>query len=125
MTTYKVHMTRQSNDQKKAVYREVELPTFDVIQSEMGLVGKKLSCLDIAEAVFHYGQNEVQPVKDRYSVSVGDVILLNKKTYAVASVGFVELDFELYGELLSSDDPYWFMLKYSDKFKHENNTCGR
>ena len=120
MTTYKVHMTRQSNDQNKAVYREVELPvgwtlTFDEVRSD----------LDLAEVVFHYGQNEVQPVKDRYSVSVGDVIFLGKKTYAVASVGFVELDFELYGELLSSDDPYWFMLEFSNKFKHENNTCGR
>jgi hypothetical protein len=38
--------------------------------------------------VFYYGQNEVQNVTDRCSVSVGDIACIDGKFFRVASVGF-------------------------------------
>ena len=38
--------------------------------------------------VFYYGQNEVQNVPDRCSVSVGDVAIVNGLFFRVDSIGF-------------------------------------
>jgi hypothetical protein len=47
---------------------------------------------ELLEAIFHYGQNEVQPIRECCSVSVDDVIELNIEGqavfYRVARVGF-------------------------------------
>lgn len=43
------------------------------------------------EKVYYYGQNEVQPIADRCSVSVGDVIHLGAEKYLVCPLGFYKL----------------------------------
>ena len=40
------------------------------------------------DLVFYYGQNDVQPVPDRCSVSMGDVILFNGSPCLVIRNGF-------------------------------------
>lgn len=42
------------------------------------------------EKVFYYGQNEVQPVARRCSLSVGDVIQYKGRKYQVKACGFEE-----------------------------------
>ena len=44
--------------------------------------------------VFHYGQNDNQPVAGRCSVSAGDVIFLDRKYWMVLMAGFRELSKE-------------------------------
>jgi len=46
---------------------------------------------NMLNAAFHYGQNDIQPVPDRCSVSVGDVIVLDDGRYLVAALGFKKL----------------------------------
>lgn len=46
----------------------------------------------ILNMAFELGQNDFQPVPERYSVSVGDVIELFGKNYRVKGAGFVELE---------------------------------
>jgi hypothetical protein len=41
--------------------------------------------------VFYYGQNDFQPVANHCSVSVGDIIRLERKRYRVDRVGFTEI----------------------------------
>ena len=43
------------------------------------------------DLVFYYGQNDVQPVPDRCSVSMGDVILFNGSPCLVIRNGFKEI----------------------------------
>jgi hypothetical protein len=43
------------------------------------------------ELVFYWGQNENQPVSQRYSVSVGDIINLQGEYYGVCPMGFRRL----------------------------------
>lgn len=46
----------------------------------------------LLDRAFYYGQNDFQPVQDRYSVSVGDVIQLpDGGCYRVLGAGFEEL----------------------------------
>ncbi len=45
----------------------------------------------ILEAVFHFGQNEAQPIPGICSVSVGDVVELNGTYHMVAAEGFREM----------------------------------
>jgi hypothetical protein len=54
--------------------------------------------------VWIYGQNDMQPQRQR-SLVVGDVILLDGKRYVVAPFGFGELDEDAYAELLKTKDP--------------------
>ena len=42
----------------------------------------------ILNANYHYGQNDIQPVPGRCSVSMGDVILLDQDSYLVVALGF-------------------------------------
>lgn len=48
--------------------------------------------LNMLAAVVHFGQNEVIPMDEMPSVSVGDVILLDDKPWMVDTVGFHRLD---------------------------------
>ena len=60
--------------------REIDIP--DVEWEKMDVAGR-------LEAAFYYGQNDFQPVKDRYSVSVGDVIDLGPDgLHLVCGIGF-------------------------------------
>jgi hypothetical protein len=43
------------------------------------------------EHIFHYGQNDFQPVANHCSVSVGDIIRLEGKRYGFDAVGFSEV----------------------------------
>lgn len=56
----------------------------------------------VLEEIYFNGQNEVKPIKDRPSVSPGDVIHYNNKKFLVCAVGFAELtdkEYEKYCEL--------------------------
>lgn len=66
--------------------------------------------------VYHYGQNDFQPVANRCSVSVADVIEYNGELYAVAPVGFKKLTNEEYELLLKEDrrDRSWHSLIRGD-----------
>jgi hypothetical protein len=58
---------------------------------------------DILDATWHWGQNDFQAVKDRCSVSMGDVVLLDNERYIVAMMGFHKM----------SDDEYQRYIKLS------------
>ena len=46
----------------------------------------------LLEQIFYFGQNDVQPVEGRYSVSVGDVVELDPGYYfVVRAMGFAEM----------------------------------
>ena len=47
-----------------------------------------LTVMDVLEAVFYWGQNVTQPVSDRCSVSVGDLIEFGGEVWSVENVGF-------------------------------------
>ncbi len=47
-----------------------------------------LTVMDVLQAVFYWGQNEAQPVSDRCSVSVGDLIEFGGELWSVENVGF-------------------------------------
>jgi hypothetical protein len=61
--------------------REVEIPDEEACRASQD---------KLFELVFHYGQNDVQP-KRTPSVSVGDVIRLDKRRFLVTMKGFHEL----------------------------------
>lgn len=69
------------------IIREVDVP--DEVFYELE------SVMDVLEKVFHYGQNDFQPVEGRYSVSVGDVIRIDDPRgitrWRVANFGFNKL----------------------------------
>jgi hypothetical protein len=44
--------------------------------------------MDVLQAVFYWGQNEAQPVSDRCSVSVDDLIEFGGELWSVENVGF-------------------------------------
>ena len=44
------------------------------------------------ELIYLYGQNDIQPVEDMYSVSVGDIINYNDEKYRVEMIGFKKLN---------------------------------
>lgn len=47
----------------------------------------------LLDKAFYYGQNDFQPLSDRYSVSVGDVIELpDGSRHRVMGMGFMELE---------------------------------
>ena len=83
---YQVHLLAfsETND----VLREVDVPE-EIPQT--------------LENIFYFGQNDFQPVKDRYSVSVGDVVLFENKFHVVMMVGFKELTKEQYEEYINID----------------------
>jgi hypothetical protein len=54
------------------------------------------------ELIFHYGQNDFQPLPFP-SVSSGDVIHYNDKTYTVDFVGFSEIKSEVSGNKYSAN----------------------
>ena len=47
-----------------------------------------LTVIDVLDAVFYWGQNEAQPVSDRCSVSVDDLIEFGGEVWSVENVGF-------------------------------------
>ena len=80
--TFKVHML--ANHDPYCI-REVVIP--DTAQ-----VTDETSQATLLDLVFYYGQNEFQPLRDRYSVSCGDVIELHDGSlHVVASVGFKQI----------------------------------
>jgi len=58
----------------------------------------------VLEEVFYWGQNDFQPVKGCYSVSVGDIICWNDKKIMVMAVGFEELSDTDYQEYTALPD---------------------
>ena len=48
----------------------------------------ELTVMDVLQAVFYWGQNEAQPVSDRCSVSVDDLIEFGGELWSVENVGF-------------------------------------
>lgn len=73
-------------------FRVVELPDHDLAPFE--------DIEDVLNAVFYYGQNDVQPSKDFPSLSIGDVIHYTNdhkaEYYLVVPVGFYKLTEEEY-----------------------------
>lgn len=62
------------------------------------------------EKIYHYGQNDFQPVHARASVSVGDVATVDGKCFRVDSVGFSAMnaaDMEQYLETPRRDREFW------------------
>ena len=43
---------------------------------------------ELLELVFHFGQNDFQPVSNRPSVSVGDIVHINEFRYRCEPVGW-------------------------------------
>ena len=66
--------------------REVEIPD-DL---------KNITDDELFEKVFHYGQNDFQPVEGRCSVSAGDVIHYDGRKCFIAMTGFEDLSEETY-----------------------------
>jgi hypothetical protein len=60
--------------------REVRVPGEEMLKAG--------SVDDVLELVFHFGQNDFQPVQGLPSVSVGDVIRYKNKRYEVDCFGF-------------------------------------
>lgn len=58
--------------------RNIEIPDDEVSEDEMELL----------ERVFYYGQNDFQPVKNTYSLSVGDIVVLNNRLWLVKGIGW-------------------------------------
>lgn len=54
------------------------------------------------EKVFHWGQNDFQPIDGSPSVSVGDIVIHGSKYFMVAPVGFRELDSSVVMSLLGA-----------------------
>jgi len=69
---------------QSGVLREIEIPEAEVIAAN----GDREALL---ESAFYWGQNDVQPVERRCSLSVGDVIQIEDARYRVLGLGFVEL----------------------------------
>lgn len=67
----------------KGFFREVKIPTSYPHQSNTE---------EVLEATFRFGQNDFQPIADRASVSVGDVIWLDGEKWLVKGAGFKKLD---------------------------------
>ena len=63
------------------VRRDIEIPDEDLHKEGSNM-------LNLA---FQYGQNDFQPIKDRRSVSVGDIIVLPSGSFKVLPVGFQEV----------------------------------
>ena len=62
------------------------------------------------ETVFHYGQNDIQPIQARASVSVGDVAQVDGKFFRVDSFGFSAMnaaDMEGYLDSPQRDRYFW------------------
>lgn len=55
------------------------------------IAGREKDTAFVLEKVFYFGQNDFQPLPDRYSVSVGDVALLNGQFWVVRPMGWAEL----------------------------------
>ena len=66
---------------QQSVVREVLVPP--EIWNKEGL-----TVMDVLQAVFYWGQNESQPVSDRCSVSVDDLIEFGGELWSVENVGF-------------------------------------
>jgi hypothetical protein len=80
MATFNVRMLAYHDDDK---IRSVDVPD-DLI--------KGWSDASVLSEIFHFGQNEFQPVERCCSVSVGDVIELNEKFFIVCTMGFKEIN---------------------------------
>ena len=62
------------------------------------------------DRVFHYGQNDVQNVAGRCSVSVGDVAEIDGKFFRVDSIGFSPMsaeELERYVQIPRRDRYFW------------------
>lgn len=62
------------------IIRNVEVPDSELSGTEKDL-----------DLIFHYGQNDFQPDRQRVSVSAGDVIRLRGKRYLILFLGYEEL----------------------------------
>ena len=76
--TFEVEM----NAFQEGAIREVNVPYEELAPNDLD---------QNLEKIFYYGQNDFQPVKDRCSVSAGDVIRFNGMRFEVAMFGFEEV----------------------------------
>ena len=67
--------------------RNVEIPSIDGTKE------------DVLNRVYHFGQNVIQPVEGRVSVSVGDVIFINDEKHIVKDFGFEKISDDFYNIL--------------------------
>lgn len=72
----------------------VGFQSFDTREVEVPDSVKYATTRDILEFIFQYGQNDLQPIKNKRSVSSGDVIFFGDKLYKVDNIGFSEITAE-------------------------------
>lgn len=85
--------------------REVEIPDGEW-NAQFNIPTRQL------ELVFHYGQNDFQPVSNCPSVSVGDVIELEDKLFKVCGFGFSEMSQEQYEAFAQLDQRDRVLIAY-------------
>jgi len=86
---FNVHMTAFMNGE----IREVNVPDENLgedIHSDL-------------EEIFKFGQNDFQPIKDRCSVSAGDVIDYNGQLYLILMAGFRKISAKQFEHYKSVD----------------------
>lgn len=106
-----VHMLAFLN---KGDVREVEIPDDEV---EDAVSSHEVYATDaILNLVYHYGQNDFQPIYNKPSVSVGDVIELDGKYWMVAPIGFKSITQEEFDSLEGriASDPSIITKLYSE-----------
>ena len=86
---FNVHMTAFMNGE----IREVNVPD-EELNGDVH---------DDLERIFYWGQNDFQPIKDRCSVSSGDVIDYNGQLYLILMAGFRKLSAEQFEHYKSVD----------------------
>lgn len=90
-------------------FMEGEVREVNVPDSELPVEYRIDTLLD---KVFHYGQNDFQPVANRCSVSMGDVVELGCQLWLVAPLGFREITREKFDELKRTPRRDRFLLVY-------------
>jgi hypothetical protein len=84
----------------RVLVRPIVIPTEDIESISAADLPEGGTVMDaILERAFYYGQNDFQPIPNRYSVSVGDVIeipssmaFLGRRHFRVLGAGFQELE---------------------------------
>ena len=81
----KAYQTAFHRGDGRVLVRPIEIPD--------GEIPSDKETYAVLQLAFYYGQNDFQPVPERYSVSVGDVIELNDgRKFRVMGAGFEELE---------------------------------
>jgi hypothetical protein len=81
MKEFKVYLTAFGKKDEQPKVRVVKLPIRTAMRKEKN---------QVLNMIFSYGQNDIQPVNDCYSVSVGDIIEYEDELYLVSGAGFIK-----------------------------------